>query len=352
MAKLYGRMLSRDYLVQHAGCLSQIAGVRTFEYRYGRAHGVKALDVRTGSGLSFVVLLDRAMDIAYAEHNGRPVGWICKNGIAAAPYFENGGLGFLRTFAGGLITTCGLTQAGDPGMDGDEVLGIHGRISHLPAEWFTYEERWEGDELTFRVQGRVRESSLYAENLVLHREISCRLGESVIRIRDVVENQGYNETSFMLLYHVNFGYPVVCEHTRLHSSAEKVEAWNEPARQGNGQWERFDLPVPGYQYQSFLHHMPQNRERVVAALVNEQLDFGAYVAYSPKEMPCFNEWKQMGQQDYVVGLEPGINIPEGRLEARKHGRLATLKAGESYSIAYEIGVLDGTKEIESFLATL
>lgn len=352
MARLFGTKVSREYLLQHAGCLSQIGGVRTFEYLHGRGHGVKAVDVRTGSGLSFVVLLDRGMDIAYAEHRGRPVGWICKNGIAAPPYFENGGLGFLRTFAGGLTTTCGLTQAGNSGVDGEETLGIHGRISHVPAEWFAIDEHWEGDDLVIRIEGRVRETCLYAENLVLHREIGCRLGESRIQVRDVVENQGYNESPFMLLYHVNFGYPVLSEHSRLYSSAERVEAWNDPAKQGNGQWDRFELPTPGYQYQNFLHHMPEDRERAAVAVVNEQLGFGAYVAYSPREMPCFNEWKMMGQQDYVVGLEPGVNIPEGRLEARKHGRLAALKPGESRSVAYEIGVLDGKDEIEGFVAEI
>ncbi len=349
MAELYGRARSRKEIIEHAGHMSQIAGIRTFEYNHGRARGVKAADVRTGSGLAYTVLLDRAMDISYAEYAGIPVGWICKNGIVSPQYYENGGIGFLRTFSGGLTTTCGLTQAGEPGVDGDEILGIHGRVSHIPAEEYRTSEKWEREDFVMTISGQVRETCLYAENMVLKREITSRLGGTTIEITDTVENQGYNDTPFMLLYHINFGYPVVSEHTRLYSSAEKVEAWNEDAKKGDGKWDRFQKPTPGYSYQNFLHHMPAGRDRVYAALVNEEIPFGGYVEYSPKEMPCFNEWKMMGQQDYVVGLEPGINIPEGRLKARENNRLTILMPGESRSFSYTIGVLPDREAIDGMM---
>ncbi len=62
---------------------------------------------------------------------------------------------------------------------------------------------------------------------------------------DIVENQGYNETPFMLLYHINFGFPVVSEHTRLYSSAEKVEPWNDEAKNGDGIYGRLSTLKPG-----------------------------------------------------------------------------------------------------------
>lgn len=349
MPKLYGKEIRKEELLQYAGSMPQIAGIRTFQFQNGRQHGVKAADVRTGSGLNFTVLFDRSTDIAYAEYCGKPLAWICKNGIVAPHYFENGGMGFLRSFSGGLTTSVGLTQAGEPGIDGDEVLGIHGRISHIPAETYSVQEEWEGDEYVMRINGQMRETCLYAENMVLKREIVSKLGESVISIKDRVENQGYNNTPFMLLYHVNFGYPVVSEQSRLYSSAEKVEPWNEAAKAGNGKYDRFEKPTPGYQFQNFTHFMPQDKDGVLVGIVNEELSFGGYLEYSPQEMPCFNEWKMMGQQDYVVGLEPGINIPEGRLQARENNRLAILKPGESREFNYSIGVLPDQAAIDAFI---
>ena len=88
MARLFGEELSGEQLRQRVGCLSQVAGASPFRLAGGRADGVRAVGVRTGSGLSFVVLLDRGLDIAHAEYCGQPIGWISKSGIAAPAYFE------------------------------------------------------------------------------------------------------------------------------------------------------------------------------------------------------------------------------------------------------------------------
>jgi hypothetical protein len=95
--------------------------------------------------------------------------------------------------------------------------------------------------------------------------------------------------------------------------------------------------------------MPEKKDRIAACLVNEELSFGGYVEYSQKETPCFTEWEMMGQQDYVVGLEPGINIPEGRWEARKNNRLTILKPGESRTFAYRIGILPDRSAIDNYV---
>ncbi len=353
MSDFFAEELTRVELAEYVGDFYQIAGAREFTFRNGRADGVKAVTVKTGTGFECTVLPDRGMDIAGAFFRGKPVGWLSKNSIAAPYYFENGGLGFLRTFPGGLLTTCGLTQVGDPGVDGDEVLGIHGRVSHLPAERSHIEESWEGDELVIRVKGSVRESCLYAENLVLKREIVCRMGESKLTVRDEVENQGYNSTPFMLMYHINLGFPVVSPSSRLYTTAESVERWNEAAKCGDGRYMLFERPTDNYEWQAFLHHMPQGaKQPAVVAVVNHDLQFGAYVSYDSCEMPSFNEWKMMGKQDYVVGLEPGINIPEGRLAAKEQNRLRFLEAGESYTNHFEIGVVNGSNDIDRLLSSI
>lgn len=329
-----------DYVHKRLGSPEQLGGVLPFTFDSGRAKGVKALDVRNGGGLRFTVVPDRCMDIAFAEYKGIPIGWICKNGVVGPEYFENGGIDFLRTFSGGLTTTCGLTQAGSPGREGDEILGIHGRISHMPAESYSYETGWDEKGLKIEIKGVIRETCLYAENMVLYRTISCSMGDANIIIKDRIVNEGYNETPFMLIYHNNFGFPIVSEHSRLVTDAVSVEPWNDDAKKGDGRYAEFINPEPGYQYQCFLHIMDTSRDTVRVAVVNDKLKFGAYVKYSPKQLPCFTEWKMMGAQDYVIGFEPGNCIPEGRVTARENGRLTYLKPGESHDVEYEIGILE------------
>ena len=349
---IYGMELNKRELLRYISSMTQIAGTRVIKYQNGRAGGVKAIDVKNGSGLNFTVLIDRGMDIADAEYCGIPVAWMSKNGIAGGSYFESEGNNFLRTFVGGLITTCGLTQVGEPCLDGEEKLGLHDRISHTPAEKYYTDGYWEDGDYILKVTGQVRESNIYAENLLLRREILCKMGESKIYVNDVVENEGYNETPFMLMYHINFCFPVLSQYSRLYSSAVKVEPLNEDAKKSQIPYDRFLEPSKGFRYECHRHFMPENSERVYAGLINEKTGIGAYVAYSPKQLPYFNEWKMTGEQDYVVGLEPGNALPEGRINARKSGRLAVLREEEKWEVNLEIGFLKNREEINGFLRNL
>jgi hypothetical protein len=52
------------------------------------------------------------------------------------------------------------------------------------------------------------------------------------------------------------------------------------------------------------------------------------LSYDYKHLPYLVEWKQMGQGDYVVGLEPASWYTYGRAEARARGELDFIQPGE------------------------
>lgn len=340
----------RKELLQYVGHMSQIAGAVPFEFKGGRSEGVRGIEVKTGSGFRFTILPDRGMDIAHAEFSGRPLAWICPNGIINPQFFENGGIGFLRSFTGGLLTTCGLTQVGANCEDGQEELGIHGRISHTPAERVAIDEYWQGEEYIIKISGVMKETCLYAEHLVLRRTITTKMGESRLWVHDVIVNEGYHETPFMILYHINFGFPVVSEDSKLYASSTHVEPWiNAKGEPAEGIHDRFQHPQPDYAYNLFLHEVPKERDTVYFGIINEAARFGGYVATHPKQLPRVTEWKMIGQQAYVVAIEPGNCIPEGRVDAKKNNRLSTLQPGQRHEIDTEIGVLDNQESINQFM---
>ncbi len=94
-----------------------MCGIRPVTLADGPERGVRAADVRTGDGLNFTVLLDRGMDIGPAEYRGIPLAWISPTGPISPAFYDPRGIGWLRTFHGGLLTTCGLTQTGVPNVD-------------------------------------------------------------------------------------------------------------------------------------------------------------------------------------------------------------------------------------------
>jgi len=72
-----------------------------------------------------------------------------------------------------------------------------------------------------------------------------------------------------------------------------------------------------------------------------------YVRYNKNELPRFVEWKQMGEQDYVIGFEPCNCGVEGRQIDEELGLIHTLKAGERKSVSLEFGVVSTEKELKA-----
>jgi hypothetical protein len=339
MANLFGREWTRAELMAHVGDLSQVAGVRLVELSDGVERGVRAADVATGGGLEFTVLLDRGMDIGAASYKGLPLAWISPAGFANPAHFEPSGLGWLRTFGGGLMTGCGLTQVGSPCEDEGELLGQHGRLSHLPARHVGSGQEWDMDECSFWVDGELRQARLFGENLCLTRRIEAGLGQNRISIHDTVENLGDTSTPLMLLYHINLGFPLVDASCRLEAPAHQVRPRDKVAEPGIGEWMRMHEPTTGYSEQVFFHDLPVDGEGWASIrLVNPTLRLWLRVRYQKESLPNLVQWKQMGQGAYVLGLEPSNCGVEGRAKDRARGVLQYLEPDESREFEVEIEV--------------
>jgi hypothetical protein len=345
MAYVYGREFSRRELMKRVGDISQIAGAKQYTLESGKAKGVHAIDIKTGAGLSFTVLPDRGIDIAWADYKGIALGFISKTGIVAPHFCDSAGNGFLKSFYGGLLTTCGLTFMGAACVDEGKALGLHGRASNTPAEDICVSNEWDKDDFVMKIRGRIRESVMFGENITLTREIVARLGENRLAIRDVIENCGFESQPLMLLYHCNFGYPILDSETKLILPQGTIKARDNEAEKGIKEFDKFSEPRHGYSEQVFYHdHDIKEDGKVTVALFNKNLcnsGLGIYLKYSKKQLPYFIEWKQIGEGDYVVGLEPATWYPEGRNEARKRGELRFIEPGEIMEFDVEIGVQDG-----------
>lgn len=154
----------------------------------------------------------------------------------------------------------------------------------------------------------------------------------------------------MLLCHINFGYPIVEKGTVLIQPETKVKARDEEAQKGIDTFNIFSDPVPDYKEQVFYHDMePDKNGFVTACLFNKKLGengLGAYVRFKKKQLPLMCEWKQVGEGEYVVGLEPGTAYPEGRAQAKKDGQIIFLKPGEKKDVQIEIGIVESINRLK------
>jgi len=342
---------SRAEILRRVGNVSQIASTRRVVLSEGRATGIAAIDFDTGAGLRFSVLPDRGMDISAASYKGVNLVYLTPNGEVHPAYYEPEGLGWLHIFFGGLLTTCGLTYLGAPGRDGDEELGLYGRYAATPARQVCDRSRWEGDEYVLEASGVMEECRLFGDKLRLTRTISARAGAKALLIHDVVENFGHRPSPFTILYHINFGFPLLDAASRAIVSAAESTPHNARSAQGMAEMLTFSDPTPGFEEHNFNHRMAVDAAGwAYAALVNPDLHggLGVYIKFDGRALPYLNEWKMMGEGDYVTALEP-CNAPcLNRGVLRQKGLLPFLAPGEARELRVEIGVLAGEAEIHGF----
>ena len=334
-------------LRKYAGNLETLFGVKDYTYNDGPARGMRAFDVNNGRGLEMTLLADRGLDIPFLRYKGANMGFGAKVGVRAPQFYtENGGRGFLKQFDAGMLTTCGLTYAGAACTDNGRELGLHGPYSNTPAANVACETVFEGDEAVIRLRGEVREACVFEENMVLTREVRIHTEKSVFKVIDRVENQGFAPSPMMLIYHINFGYPMLDEGARIYVNSGHVEPRDDFARQGLPIHDRMEAPEIGREEQCYFHTGFPGQG--FAMLHNEKLGLAAALRFDAKALPLLCEWKCMRAGDYALGLEPTTSGVLSRVEARENGTLITLEPGQVYESGFEMELTDDAALIEEY----
>lgn len=352
MARLFGKNYTRDQLLDLVGDMSQVASARRAELTEGNERGAGLIEVCNASGLSFSLLPGRALDIASATYKGMSLCFRSNTGDVGPSFYEPQGHGWMRGSVLGMVTTCGLTFNGHPETDPDEEneeLGLHGRISYIPAKGVVTEGVWDGDDYTLKVRGRMRESVPFGANLEMSREITTTLGEKSIRIHDRVENLGVDPSPLMVVYHTNPGWPLLDGGTRLVLHSRKSTDWLKDEEVGPDAYTVVSPPRKKMTDDVWVHRPHADRKGDVhVGMINDRLELGLYWKFPRREIPILNQWQHFHRGTYVTGIEPGNCSVLGRAWNRKHGTLEYIPPRSVRDFHIEIGVLDGAKEIRAF----
>lgn len=282
------------------------------------------------------------MDLGFAEYRGTPLAWLSPNCIVAPAFHEPEGEGWLNSFPGGLLVTCGLRNVGPPGERGGEQFGLHGRASHIPATRVSYDGFCDDKGGVLEAGGQIRESGVFGPNLVLRRIRAC-VGESRVTIEDEVENEGFDPEPLMVLYHINLGWPLLDRTSRLTGPGRPEgppELSDVDAKTGLDTWDRFAAPTPNFEERVFYHRpVARTRGPAEARLENPDLGITFSVKFHPEELPQFVQWTMTGEGTYVLSLEPATCRVEGPAAEEAAGRVVHLKPGETRTHHLEIEVV-------------
>ena len=311
------------------GNTDQLYSVTKVEVDEGKARGTAMYQVETGGGLRYDVTADNGLDIGSLSYRGVNICFLAKNGYVSpygnTPLEED----FLHTFSGGMFYTCGLLSTGPANRDADGVWQpMHGRYHNLPADQCFGRVV---DHATIEIGGRIQETRLFGHALEVRRTITSPVGGGELTVTDILTNNTPDPIEYMLLYHMNFGYPFLTKELQMElPEGTAIKPRTEEAARGLGQERIFQDPVDGKEEQVYFHLEPDSDDGLGwVRLYNPLLGFGAEVTWTKDTLPIMTQWKCMRSGEYVLGIEPTNSYVMGRSAERENGSIGHLQPFES-----------------------
>lgn len=332
--------------------------LRTYTLRGGLQEGVQVVEVNNGR-LSFAVLPTRGMGIWKGQSGKVRLAWDSPVKDPVNPAYlteqDRGGLGWLKGFNEWFVR-CGLNSMGAPGMDTvldysgnpyEVPLTLHGKIANVPARAVSVEVTSKG----ITVRGEVDETMMFGPALRLNTEIFTAFGSGEMTITDTVTNLGGNPAEHQMLYHINYGAPLLEAGSRLVVPFCQVVPRDPRSTEGIETHDRYGAPEQGFVEQAYLYELAgsRNGKQTMAMLRNAAGDLASLLRFSLKDFPCFTLWKNTaGLADgYVTGLEPATSYPNVRRFEREQGRVVTLAGGASRTTTLTVEALEGRKAVKA-----
>ncbi|MCA9049498.1 MAG: aldose 1-epimerase family protein [Planctomycetaceae bacterium] len=331
----------------------------------GRQEGVEVVTIDNGP-LQIDVCPTRGMSILQVRSKELILKWDSPVKETVHPQFINlngrGGLGWLEGF-NEFLCRCGLENNGHPGTDrfinnvGEEAemeLTLHGRIANIPAGDVELVVD-QAEPFAIRLRGQVNERFLFGPKLELHTELVVLPGKTSFVINDEIRNTGAQDQEFQVLYHANFGTPLLEEGARVIAPVKKITPFNDRAAEGMDEWDVYGKPQAGFVEQVYLLELHGDHDnRTSAVLVNRNSDLAASVSWSLEQLPYLTVWKNTGaiEDGYVTGIEPGTNYPQNRRLEREAGRVPKLAPGAAHRASLTFDLFVGGREVEQAVRTV
>lgn len=277
--------------------------------------GMEYAVVRGDSGFSFTIELSRGMDISYASFQGVNLCYLVEENLLPAENIETNEYRKSRFFFG-LLSTCGLENAGQPCEGREGNCCLHGSMNLSEAK--NVRIYAEGGKVT--VEGGMENRFEKWKSLRLSRRITYDDSQMKIMVEDEVENVGEHDEQVCLMYHYNFGEPFLEAGCEMELPFESVVPKNEVAKKMYKELDVVSGKRDGYPPHVFYCALERDENKIsVAGLKNHRLGLRACVFYHASTLPKMDLWKKFSKESYVMAFEPCNEFPLGRYRQREEG---------------------------------
>lgn len=329
----------------------------------GPSANIDVVTVDNGA-LSFQVLPTRGMGLWKGTFRGKPLGWHSPVRFPVHPNLVNladqQGTGWLTGF-NEWMCRCGLGAIGPanlPSADGGTGLErpstLHGRIANLPAHFVSTKVNTHG-EGTLTVRGIVEEAALFGGCLRLDSSLYTTAGSNRLELNDTITNCSDVPSEVQLLYHINFGPPLLGEGARIFAAIEQFAPYDEHSGKSSKEWDLCGKPTLGFVQQCyFLKPLVDPQGIATVLLCNPTGDFAVQITFDSRQLPCLTLWKNFaGENDgYVLGIEPGTSYPNPKPLERQLGRVLLLGPGECLQTTVQLAFFDDAKTIAKLVDSI
>ncbi|POP45562.1 DUF4432 domain-containing protein [Superficieibacter electus] len=323
----------------------------------GKQEGSKVLTIRAKDGLTIALSPTRGMNLLHVEGFGVRMGWDSPVKEVVNPAFINlesrNGLGWLEGF-NEMMVRCGYEWTGHPVTADGQIYTLHGKVGNTPASQVEVEVS-DTAPYEIRVRGLVKESTFKKADLQTMTELRYIPGSNSFSLHDVLTNHADYPHDYQIIYHSNFGKPILEEGARFLAPMESISPFNDYAKGGLKEWQTYLGPTKGFDEMVFnIKPLSDNDHHTLAAVVNKAGDKGASIQFDTRQLPVLTLWKNTDteKQGYVTGIEPGTSYAYPVTIEREQKRVKQLQPGESTQFDLTYTLLHSSSQVSDVEKTI
>ncbi|MEL7629990.1 aldose 1-epimerase family protein [Pectobacterium aroidearum] len=317
----------------------------------GRQEGSKVITITSQDGLKIALSPTRGMNLLHVTGKNIRLGWDSPVDEVVNPNTINlesrNGLGWLEGF-NEMMVRCGFEWTGHPVVSEGMIYTLHGRAGNTPASKVVVEVS-DSAPHTITVRGLLKENSFKKSNLETWTELRYVPGSESFTVHDVLTNKADYARDYQIIYHSNFGTPILEDGARFIAPVKEISPFNDHAKAGLATWQTYKGPTKDFDEMVFnITPYTDGQGKTLAALVNKAGDKGVSIAFDTHQLPLLTLWKNTDteKQGYVTGIEPGTNYAYPVTIEREQGRVKKLQPGQSTTFELTYSLLSSAEAVQ------